>query len=289
MQSRAGETLVKATTEWLTALGAAFEPGAGRTGTAQLRYYAARFSVWGQGPPLVLVPGLAGGMQLVGPLARVLSRQYQVISYQLRGEDDCFALRRSFSLADLVGDLNELLDWFGLERPALMGVSFGGVLSLELAIRRPGRIRALMLQGVGPRFEPGLLQQIAGLVLSRYPLPADNPFFNQFFNLFFGGRQQPGPLFEFVTRQCWQTDQGVMAHRFRMVEQVEFTGRTNTVKVPTLLMAGDRDLLVSTYGLKALASGMPKATAVSLPGCGHLAFVTHPERVAAEVAAFLDR
>jgi pimeloyl-ACP methyl ester carboxylesterase len=273
----------------MMASGTAFEPGAGRTGTAQLRHYAARFSVWGEGPPLVLVPGLAGGMQLVGPLARVLSRHYQVISYQLRGEDDCFALRRRFELGDLVEDLNELIDWFGLERPALMGVSFGGVLSLELAIRRPGRMRALMLQGVGPRFEPGLLQQIAGLVLSRYPLPSDNPFFNQFFNLFFGGRQQPGPLFEFVTRQCWQTDQGVMAHRFRMVEQVEFAGRLKGVKAPALMMAGDRDLLVSTHGLKALAAGLPGATAVTLPGCGHLAFVTHPERVAAEVAAFLDR
>jgi pimeloyl-ACP methyl ester carboxylesterase len=279
---------VKAALQWLTTTGAAFEPGAGRTGTAQLRHYAARFSVWGEGPPLVLVPGLAGGVQLLGPLARVLARDFQVISYQLRGEDDCFALRRRFALADLVDDLHEFLDWFGLERPALMGVSFGGVLALELAIRRPGRMRALTLQGVGPRFEPGLLQQVAGLVLSRYPLPSDNPFFNQFFNLFFGGRQQPGPLFEFVTRQCWQTDQGVMAHRFGMVEGVDFRGRLAAVQAPTLLLAGDRDLLVSGQGLRVMAGGLRAARAVTLPGCGHLAFVTHPERVAGEVRAFLD-
>jgi 3-oxoadipate enol-lactonase len=160
-------------------------------------------------------------MDLVGPLARQLARDHQVISYQLRGEDDCFALRRRFDLADLVDDLAEFLDWFGLERPALMGVSFGGVLAMELGIRRPGRVRSLAVQGVGPRFEPGLLQQAAGMVLSRYPLPVDNPFVNQFFNLFFGRRQQPGPLFDFVTRQCWQTDQSVMAHRFRMVEEVQ--------------------------------------------------------------------
>lgn len=279
---------MKVAADWLTTSGAAYEPGAGRTGTAHLRHYTARFSIWGEGPPLFLVPGLAGGMDLVGPLARALSQQYQVISYQLRGEDDCFALRRSFGLADLAEDLHELIDWFGVERPLLMGVSFGGVVALELAIRRPGRVRALALQGVGPRFEPGLLQQIAGLVLSRYPLPSDNPFFNQFFNLFFGGRQRPGPLFEFVTRQCWQTDQGVMAHRFRMVEQVEFLGRLKKARVPALLMAGDRDLLVSKQGLRALAGELPGATAVTLPGCGHLAFVTHPERVAAEVSAFFD-
>jgi len=226
-------------------------------------------------------------MALVGPLARELARNFQVISYQLRGEDDCFALRRRFDLADLVGDLAELLDWFGLERPALMGVSFGGVLALELAARRPGRVRSLAVQGVGPRFEPGLLQQAAGLVLSRYPLPADNPFVNQFFNLFFGRRQQPGPLFDFVTSQCWQTDQGVMAHRFHMVEQVDFTGRLGGVQVPVLLMAGQRDLLVSSQGLAELAGQLPGSCAVRLPGCGHLAFVTQPERVAGEVRTFL--
>ena len=75
----------------------------------------------------MLVPGLAGGFDLLGPLARLLARDFQVISYQLRGEDDYFALRRRFDLPDLVEDLSEFLDWFGLERPAVMGVSFGGV------------------------------------------------------------------------------------------------------------------------------------------------------------------
>jgi pimeloyl-ACP methyl ester carboxylesterase len=237
----------------------------------------------------VLVPGLAGGFELLGPLARLLARDFQVVSYQLRGEDDCFSLRRSFERADLVGDLAELLDWFGLERPAVFGVSFGGVLALELAARWPSRLAALIVQGVGARFERGLLQQVAGLVLSRYPLPADNPFINQFFNLLFGGRQKPGPLFEFVTRQCWQTDQSVMAHRFHMVESFSIHPRCDQIRIPTLVMAGDRDLLVSRRGLEELADGLPNSHLVHLPGCGHLAFVTQPEVVAAEVKAFLSR
>jgi pimeloyl-ACP methyl ester carboxylesterase len=278
---------VRAASDWLTASGEMFRPEAGRTGTAPLGHYPARFSVWGDGPPLVLIPGLAGGVDLLGPLARELASDFQVISYQLRGEDDPFALRRRFDLTDLASDLAELLDWLGLERPALMGVSFGGVIALEMAIRRPGRVRALVAQGVGPRFEPSLLQQAAGMVLSRYPLPADSPFVNQFFNLFFGGRQRPGPLFDFVTRQCWRTDQSVMAHRFRMAEKSNFTRRLGNIRVPALLMAGERDLLVSPAGLRELASGFPESKAVQLPGCGHLAFVTQPQRVAEEVRMFL--
>jgi pimeloyl-ACP methyl ester carboxylesterase len=279
---------VKASLEWLATSAAEFSAGEGRSGYAHLKDYTAEYHEWGEGPPLVLVPGLAGGLDLLGPLARLLARHFRVISYQLRGEDDCFALRRRFGMPDLVSDLAELLEWHCLERPALFGVSFGGVIAAAFAARYPYRLRSLVLQGVGVRFERGLLQQIAGLVLSRYPLPADNPFVNQFFNLLFGGRQEPGPLFEFVTRQCWQTDQSVMAHRFRLAEQFDLESRLERIAVPTLALAGDRDLLVSERSLKDLGRKIADARLVRLPGCGHLACVTQPQRLAEEVQRFLQ-
>jgi pimeloyl-ACP methyl ester carboxylesterase len=278
---------VKASLEWLTASHADFVPGVGRVGYAQLENYTAEFCEWGEGPPLVLVPGLAGGYELLGPLARRLARHYRVISYQLRGESDPFMLRRRFGLADLVQDLAEFLQWHCLECPAILGVSFGGVLALEFAARQPHRLSRLIVQGAGARFERSLLQQGAALILDRYPLPADNPFVNQFFNLLFGGRQRPGPLVDFVVRRCWQTDQSVMAHRFHLVEQFDLGPRLHRISAPALILTGDRDLLVSPGNLRTLLEGMPQAESVKLANCGHLAFVTHPDRVAAEVHRFL--
>jgi pimeloyl-ACP methyl ester carboxylesterase len=256
---------------------------------AHLTDYTAEYQEWGDGSPLVLIPGLAGGYELLGTLARTLARHYRVISYQLRGESDCFALRRKFGLPDLVRDLAEFLDWHRLESPAVFGVSFGGVLALEFASRFPHRVEELVVQGVGARFEKNLLQRVAGLVLSRYPLPADNPFINQFFNLLFGSRPKDGPLFQFVTRQCWQTDQSVMAHRFHLVEQFDMHDRLERIRVPTLILAGDRDLLVSERSLHALRVGIERARLVRLDGCGHLASVTQPGRVAEEVRRFVSR
>src|SRR5205807_6273297 len=130
------------------------------------------------------------------------------------------------------------------------------VLALEYAARRPHGLSALVVQGAGARFERGLLEQVAGAVLARYPLPADNPFVNQFFNLLFGGRQRPGPLFEFVTRQCWQTDQSVMAHRFRLAERFCLDDRLHRIRVPSLILTGERDLLVSPESRDALHRGI---------------------------------
>lgn len=281
------ESGVRASIEWLSDSGNQFSAPIGRTGAAHLQHYTARFCEWGEGPPLVLVPGMAGGYELLGQLAGLLAREFRVISYQLRGEDDCFALRQRFGLHDLVDDLREFMDWHNLESPAVLGVSFGGVVALELATTCPRRLQALALQGVGVRFEPGLLQQVAGLVLSRYPLPADSPFVNQFFNLLFGSRQRPGPLFEFVTRQCWQTDQSIMSHRFQLVEAFDAEPRLSAVRVPTLALAGDRDLIVSPRSLAGLAAGIADCQTVTLRGCGHFASVTRAEAVAAEVVQFL--
>jgi pimeloyl-ACP methyl ester carboxylesterase len=271
----------------LASTGAEFSAGVGRSGCAQLTHYTVSYREWGEGPPLILVPGLAGGYGLLGPLARTLARDFRVISYQLRGEEDCFALRRPFDLADLANDLAEFVDWHCLESPVVMGVSFGGALALEFAARFPHRLEALALQGAGARFERGLLQRVAGTVLSRFLLPVDNPFINQFFNLLFGAPQNQSPLFQFVTRQCWETDQSVMAHRFRLVEQFDIVKRLGRIRVPTLVLTGERDVLASEKSLRALCDGLEDARRVRLPGAGHLAFVTHAAQVADEVRRFL--
>ena len=277
------------TSRWLSATGAEFSPGEGRPGCAHLSHYTANYCEWGDGPPIVLIPGLAGGYELLGPGIRQLSQHFRVISYQLRGEDDSFVLRRPFQLQDLVKDLEEFLDWLVLENPILMGVSFGGIIGLEFASRRPYRVQNLILQGVGAKYEPGLIQRVAGMVLSRFPLPTDNPFVNQFYNLLFGGKQRNKSLFRFVTGQCWKTEQCVMAHRLKLVEQFDMESRLEQIQAPTLILSGNRDILVSKRSLRSLHNGLVDPTLVRLTGAGHLGFVTQPERVAKEVLQFVSQ
>ena len=277
-----------ASQHWLEISGAQFRAHQARRTCAHLSNYTVEYSETGSGLPIVLVPGLAGGVELLGPLTQQLSRNFRVISYQLRGEDNCFALRAPFGLVDLVKDLGEFLDWMRLESPIVFGLSFGGLIALEFAARHPLRLSHLILQGTAARLERGLLPMVAGNVLSRYPLPADSPFVNQFFNLFFGSAQRKDGRFDFVTRQCWKTDQSVMAHRFRLAEEFDVQPRLDRIRVPTLILAGERDVMVSSRSLEELKDGIDKAQIQPLPRCGHLAFVTHPDMVANRVRDFLQ-
>src|SRR4051812_36883821 len=64
------EARMKVSPRWMSASAAPFELDDGRAGCAQLSHYTANFHEWGDGPPLVIIPGMAGGIDLIAPLAR---------------------------------------------------------------------------------------------------------------------------------------------------------------------------------------------------------------------------
>jgi len=241
----------------------------------------------GEGEPIVLVPGLAGGEKLLGPLAHLLARDHRVITYGLRGDRFPTGTARPRELGDLANDLGELIEQLGLERPTVFGVSFGGAIALELAVEQPQRLGALVVQGVEARFRTTLGATIARRVLERFPLPDDNRFVNQFFNLLHGGKPEPGPLVDFVVERCWETDQSVMAQRIGLLETFDVSDRLWRIDVPTLVLAGSRDVIVPPTRQRALASAIPGASFEILEGAGHVGFLTHRAEVGRRVRRML--
>jgi len=233
----------------------------------------------GHGDPIVLVPGLAGGKTLLAPLALRLSRRHEVILYNFRDDRHSLAGSRVRCLRDYADDLTELLDQLRLERPAVFGVSFGGAVALELAAALPQRIGALVLQGVEARFRTNAGSRIARRVLERFPLPADNRFLNQFFNILHGAKPDPSPLVDFVVESCWQTDQTVMAHRLELLESFDVGDRLWDLDIPTLVLAGTRDVIVPPARQQALAEAIAGSRFETIEGAGHIGFLTHADEV----------
>jgi pimeloyl-ACP methyl ester carboxylesterase len=243
----------------------------------------------GQGEPIVLVPGLAGGWKLLMPLARRLARVHQVILVGLRGDRGLAAAAGAERPVDHAADLADALTGLGLERPAVFGVSYGGAVALELAVHDPNRLGALVIMGAEARFRGGLGATIARRVLERFPLPANNGFVNQFFNVLHGCRPEPGPLSRFVVERCWETDQGVMASRLRGLESFDLTDQLWRIEVPSLVLAGTRDVVVPAARQRALADSIAGARFASIEGAGHVGFLTHRDAVARHVERLVRR
>ena len=237
----------------------------------------------GRGEPIVLVPGLAGGWKLVAPLASRLADTHEVILFGLRGDDGFVAPFRPTSLTDYADDLAGAFGSLRLERPTVLGISFGGAVALTLAIEHPGLIGRLALFGAEARFHKGLGATIAQGVLERYPLPSNNGFVNQFFNLLHGGKPESPELADFVVRRCWETDQGVMADRIRALGSFDVEEHLWRIDAPTLVVAGTKDIVVPVSRQRKLAEAIPDARLAVVEGAGHVGFLTHGAAVAREV------
>lgn len=243
----------------------------------------------GSGEPIVLVPGLAGGWRLLAPLARKLAKANRVILYGYRDEADPLSSRAARHLGDHARDLSGLIGELGLERPTVFGVSFGGAVALEFAVDEPHRVGKLVLTGVEARFRTTLASTIARRVLERFPLPGDNPFVNQFFNLFHGGEPESGPLPRFLVERCWETDQGVMARRLGMLEGFDVSDRLWRLDAPTLVLAGARDVVVPPARQETLARSIAGARFEQIESAGHVGFLTHSADVARHVEQLCRR
>ena len=249
----------------------------------------------GSGDPLVVVPGLAGGWRLATPLLRRLARTRQVISYNLRGD-----LKRGagplgqtrtpyVEMGQHAADLAGLIEGLGLERPSVLGLSFGGAIALELAVEQPRLIDSLIVQGIESRFHASTASAIVRRVLERYPLATNSPFINQFFNLLYAKKPEPGPLADFVVERIWDTPQSVMADRLAQLEHFDVTDRLWRIDAPTLVLAGARDAIIPASRQKRLAQDISGARYEALEGAGHIGFVTHADATARQVLDHLRR
>ncbi len=248
----------------------------------------------GRGEPLVLVPGLAGGWRLLKPLIRRLARDHEVFAIGLRGDRDQggglgVSARSHADVAGHAADVSTLIDRLGLERPALMGVSFGGAVALELAVERPRGMSALIVQGVEERFRTSLGSKIVRRVLENHPLPVDSPFINQFLNLLYAKKPEPGPRTDRVVSRVWETPQAVIARRLAGLEHFDVSDRLWLVDVPTLVLAGSGDVIIPASRQKRLAQEISGARFEAIEGAGHIAFVTHADPMAAQVREHLQR
>ena len=133
------------------------------------RYGGLRLHVrnWGgNGRQVVLLHGLASTCRIWDLVAPVLAQDFAVIAVDQRGHGDSGKPGKGYDFATVASDIAALLSGRGIERPILVGHSWGGDVALELAVAHPGLTRGLVFVDGGtidasaryPSLDDALLQ-----------------------------------------------------------------------------------------------------------------------------------
>jgi pimeloyl-ACP methyl ester carboxylesterase len=260
-------------------------------GECDTGHYRCPYYVWGQGPPLVFVPGLADDSKsFVMPIA-LLSQHFRCVAYDWpTGLGDGAHLAR-YRHATFVDDLLALLDHIGAGQAFVLGYSFGSTVTLGAMHSQPARIpRAVLLGGFARR--PLAPAEVLLASLARYwkgpmqnlPLHDWVLHVNQACGF---GRRDPA-VWDYFLEHSRALPMAALARRALLLHQTDLRRMLPAIQQPTLLVCGETDPLVNKRCEMELLTGLPNVIRVELAGCGHQAIYTHPEALAEAVCDFLQ-
>ena len=120
-------------------------PADPQTGCIELRGARLRYDMAGDGPPLLMLMGLGVPGRGWSPQIPALSAHFRTLTVDQRGTGESCDWGRPLTIFDLARDAVELLDRLGIARAHLLGMSMGGMVSLEIAGRWPERVDRLVI------------------------------------------------------------------------------------------------------------------------------------------------
>ena len=109
------------------------------------------YETLGTGRPLVLLHGGLGSGEMFGPILPLLAAEHQVINVDLQGHGRTADIDRPLDLRLLAGDIAALIDHLGLDRPDVVGYSFGGGVGFWTAVLHPEKVGKLVIASANMR------------------------------------------------------------------------------------------------------------------------------------------
>ncbi len=248
----------------------------------------------GQGEPLIFLNGLSGDHLYWRGIVRFFSRDYRCIVLDNRDVGQSAYATRSYTTAELAGDVVGLLETLRLPPAHVVGLSMGGMIAQELAIARPDLVKTLALVDTLAKADEWFRGTLRAFTLIRRQV-ADTPaFFEAILPWWVSPR-----FFEQSERAAWlcwilrQTPQPQRLEGFlRQIEAMErhdALDRLHLVRCPVLILTGEDDSVSPPRYARQMKERLPQAELVLLPGIGHAPPLEEPGEFTARLAEFLGR
>ncbi len=244
------------------------------------------------GVPLLLLHAVGDSWRIFEPLLRCLPSSIHAIAPSQRGHGDASRPETGYRVPDFVADVAAFMDALGLPAAVVAGGSSGGLIARRFALAYPARTLGLVLLGSPAtlRDKPGV-QEAWDSTFSKLTDPLDPAFVRQF-ALSTLVRPPAPELLEIMVQEGLKAPARVWRETMAGILEEEFPGEQlandlRRIAAPTLVIWGDQDAILPLSDQQALAAAVPGARLVIYRGEGHAFYWEEPERVAADLAAFV--
>lgn len=246
----------------------------------------------GDGPALVLLNGWsASGLAWPRDWIRELERSFRVIRIDNRGSGYSRFAETPFTMPDLANDVAAVLDAVDVRTATVAGMSMGGMIAQEFALRHPDRLDGLVLIATRPPAPAYAAPKKSGMLLDLVGPPRRGETLEVYLTRLWSSatgdgfaEREPGLIAELVRQIAAQpTPRVMLMHQFRAVSGWAHAERLASIQVPTLIVHGAEDRLLHVLNGRRLDELIPAARYVELPGVGHLPPLEAPDLLLAEM------
>lgn len=234
---------------------------------------------------VILIPAFSMDRRMWASQVAMLETSARVIAYDLRGHGRSNAAMEPYSAVD---DLAALMDELGVGNADLIGLSNGARIALDFALSHPSRVSSLVLASPGVSgytggdfsyMTPVINAVRAGNLEEAADLWAATPLMH------IPNDSGAAALIRAISRD----NRSIWSHRANPERPLipPAIGRLAEVKVPVLVIVGDRDLPDLRRLADTIAQTIPGASKAVISGAGHMVNVAAPEAFNRAVQAFL--
>jgi len=237
------------------------------------------YEVHGEGEPVIFLHGIM--MNTMSWLAFIpeLSRRFRLILLDFRDQGQSSRMEEQYGQDIHVGDVLGLLDELNIPRVHMMGLSYGGQVALRFALRYQERIKSFCLFNtpnlitnhlleIGKAWETAAeLNDGAKFFQLAIPFIYSEPFYETHLD-FLMERQK---MFKSLLTREWF--EGFIRLSRSVQNYAISPEEMKTIKVPTLLVGADLDIVVSQRSMKDIHENIPNCEFIMIPNAGHGAFL----------------
>jgi len=245
-----------------------------------------RYEIRGAGAPVALIMGFSGSGRSWGePFLKLMAERFRIFMIDNRGTGESDQPDRSWKLSDMADDVACVLEHAGTPASHVYGISMGGMIAQEYALKYPARVKGLVLGctncGAGHSVAANP-ENIAKLM----PQPGMNPldaaklaFSVACGKAFLGSAAGQQTLAQRMMESASYpiTPAHTYMRQGEAIGGFDSFARLGEIKAPTMVIHGDDDNIVPVGNAEILHKGIAGSKLKILPGAGHMFFWERPE------------